>query len=122
MEEELNDLKAEVGSCTKCNVPAHIFEPSCKTKLCEQLDFTNMTCFNIMHTKEGHEIFQRAQTSNNKLRSAYQVCDTHPIIQRVQERLGIERTQKKKEPTTKSAINDGQERDSNLLALIVRTK
>lgn len=52
-----------------------------------------------MHTPKGKEIFQRAENCNANHRLAYKVCDSHPIIKRVKEQLGIQLIRRKrKEP------------------------
>lgn len=48
-------LNADIGWCTPCGVPAHIFTPSPFMTVHRQPEFANMMCFEIIHTEQERE-------------------------------------------------------------------
>lgn len=106
-------LKADVGRCTQCSVPAHMFQPTRKTELHNQPEFENMTCFEIIHTPIGREIFQRQSVGEEGGRSSYKVNDKHPTIIRVKEKLGVPLTRKRKASVLIDKSDDADKRQKD---------
>lgn len=103
-------MKRNVARCAVCSVPAHPTAPAQKHIIHETHEFRGMSCFKIMHSTLGMEIWKRIPPSDVRGRTAYTRNDRHPFMVRLQESYGLSSIPRKRktreEETTEEKTND----------------
>ena len=72
-------LRSQVVKCKECGVVAHSGCTLYPRKIHELQQFKGLSCFNIMHTPEGFQIWYRCGSD----RKSYSVCRSHPTYTKV---------------------------------------
>lgn len=107
LEKEMNTagVKSGVHRCKKCGVTGHNFVPRAKNKIHELPAFSNMSCFDIMHSKLGQEIWPRIEGS----RFAFVRIDKHPVITKIRQEYGLHPLNGKKRKSVTYNSNDDEQ-------------
>ncbi len=96
-------LTSKVSTCLDCKVSAHTFVPSDdrKRKIHSLPAFANKTCYEIIHTEEGHSLWERRDHSNGKV--PYSTQTSHPIYQHLRQQCGRPTKKQKKDGSSYSS-------------------
>jgi hypothetical protein len=87
-----NNLTKNVAMCSCCRVYAHYCVPidSQKWQIHKLDRFQNMSCFEIMHTKVGYEIWMRCPDGLNIKKHIYPKQDQEVIKQQLKRFYNVE--------------------------------
>jgi hypothetical protein len=73
-------LRKSTARCSKCGIVAHATIPKIKKKIHDIEWSRDKTCFQMMHTKEGYEIWRRDGTGGKK---AFSTQTSHAICKEI---------------------------------------
>jgi hypothetical protein len=96
-----DNLTRNVATCSCCGVHAHICIPveSHKRQI-HRLDmFKNMSCFDIMHSRVGYEIWSRGKDNTNGKKRVYPKRD-HDVIKHLKKHFKMGGSNERDQSTT----------------------
>jgi translation initiation factor 1 (eIF-1/SUI1) len=109
-EVDAKGLRTNLVKCACCGVTAHnyIVEEDSTRRIHKVGCFAGMTCFDIMHARQGFAMWKRNEDDSSKRSSAHLIV-SHPIYKDLREAHGLSRelTRKRRKP------GDGDE-DNNI--------
>jgi Transposase IS4 len=88
--------------CSHCNIAAHSCIPSNKRKLHAFAEWENMTCFQILHSQSGEDLWKRRPGE----RTAYAPQPSHPLYMRLREEHSRPKTIVRKRNATCAELDD----------------
>ena len=113
----MKGIFTNVGQCAKCGIVAHLV--SCKDeredgwKIHQLPQFTDLTCFEILHSTNGREMFMCRPASSPGARYKYTTKKNHPIIMDLREKHGLPPEWTRKRKRRNHGRNDTEEDDDN---------
>ena len=111
----MKGMFTNVGRCAKCGLVAHLV--SCKDdredgwKIHTLPQFTDHTCFEILHSPQGREMFMCRPALSPGSRYKYTTKKNHPIIMDLREKHGLSPEFTRKRKRTNRGPNDMEEDD-----------
>ena len=120
---KMGGLFKNVGRCVKCGIAAHTVACQHKGeegwKIHNRPEFQNKTCFEILHSSTGKEIFVEADEGS---RYTYTVRKNHPVVAELREAQGLTSTLTRKrtrqgagetQPRRRRRQNENEESDAS---------